>query len=203
MSEPSFRRNVENKKVMAVMDGQVHRFRESEIRRYAMEVRRERIIEGVLEPEDIGELTAIIFELLDEGVHPADVVKRLRKPAKVVEEIHAQWVRMRGIFVVNGAQAAELNALDWTGFGGPGDPAQSGETLVHRIRELHKAHEYDARGCVRCKAARPAVCAACYRLHPEEIKARTRRYVEEAKTERAHYAGMRAPGRASQKSAAE
>lgn len=194
VSESTFRRRIENVKIMAIVEGNVHRFRESEVRRYAMEVRRAEVLEGGGDPdEELGELTAVIFELLDEGVHPADVVKRLRRPAKVVEEIHGQWVRMRGIVYVDGEQIAKIRALDWTGSRMP--EIRDGAGFVTQIQNLHGAYEHDAKNCERCHAARAKVCVGCYRLRAEEIKAQTRRYAEDAKTERAHYGTVRAPRR--------
>ncbi len=47
-----------------------------------------------------GELAADVFTLLDEGVHPVEGVKRMRRLPSVVESLHAQWSRMKGHLLI-------------------------------------------------------------------------------------------------------
>jgi len=119
-------------------------------------------------------------------------VKRLEKPAPEIEELHSQWARMRGTVVLNGEQIEKLRSLDWTGSKAP--PIESGEKLVRFIQDLNNAYYVDARSCEACRATRARLCAACARIQVERIKAETRRYAEDAKTQRAHYGFMREPG---------
>jgi hypothetical protein len=199
----TFRRRVQNVELAPVMiDGKTF-FREVEVVEFAIRCRRERYVEGTgAIPDDLGKLTALVFDLFDQGVAPVEVVKRLEKPAPVIEELHAQWARMRGTVLINGEQIQKLRSLDWT----DREPMQitNADRLVRFIQNLHVVYGVDAVNCERCHAARARVCASCYRLQIERIKAETRRYAEEAKTERAHSAFMRAPlpgegGRASSK----
>lgn len=96
---------------------------------------------------------------------------------------------------MDGDQAAKINALDWTIWKGspPSLPIRTGEMLVSHIQNLHVVYECDAQNCARCHKARAAVCEACFKMQPELIKERTRRFAQEARSERAHYAFMRAP----------
>ncbi len=192
MPVTTFRRRVQGVEVEAVVVDGKYFFREVEIVELAVRYRRERYVEGGnIVPDDLGKLTAIVFDLFDQGVTPVDVVKRLEKPATVVEELHAQWVRMRGMVVLDGDQIRRLRSLDWT----DREPMQlpNSDKLVRFIENLHVAHEVEALNCERCHAARARVCANCHRLQPERIKAEARRYAEDAKMARAHYDFMRAP----------
>src|SRR5208283_4900868 len=118
----------------------------------------------------------------DQGIAPADIVKRLEKPAPEIEELHAQWARMRGMVVLHGQQVEKLRSLDWTGSKAP--PIESGEKLVRFIQDLNYVYDGDAKNCEGCHATRARICAACARIQVERIKAETRRYAEDAKTDR-------------------
>jgi hypothetical protein len=203
VSVTTFRRRYEDIVVAPVMQKGVHLFREVKIREIAIRERRERFLTGDAPADpDKGKLTAVVFELLDQGVTPIDIVKRLERPGPEIEELHAQWARMRGTVVLTGEQIEKLRSLDWTGSKPP--PIESGARLVHFIQDLSVMHDMEARNCAVCHATRAQLCAACARIQVERIRAETRRqaeearadircYVEDAKTERAHSAAKRRP----------
>jgi hypothetical protein len=108
------------------------------------------------------------------GVTATDIVKRLAKPAPLIEEIVSQWAPLRGIVFLNGGEIAKLRSFDWTGCEAP--EIRSGERLVMFIRNLHEAYEVDAVNCQECHTARARLCPACAQIQVERIKAETRRY---------------------------
>jgi len=203
ISPTTFRRRYEDIVVAPIMENGVHRFLEVTIREIAIRERRERLLAGdVAMDVDRGKLTAVVFDLLDQGVGPIEIVKRLERPAPEIEELHAQWARMRGTVVLSGDQVEKLRSLDWTGSKAP--PIESGEKLVRFIQDLNTVYGVDAKNCEGCHATRARICVACARIQVERIKAenrrqaeeeraQTRRYVEDAKTQRAHFAAIRGP----------
>ena len=48
-----------------------------------------------------GDVAADAFELFDGQVHPVDVVKQLRVAPDLVESVHRQWARLRGLLVLS------------------------------------------------------------------------------------------------------
>lgn len=98
---------------------------------------------------------------------------------------------MRGTVVLNGEQVEKLRTLDWTGPKTP--PIETGEKLVRFIQDLNTVYGVDAMSCEGCHATRARICVACARIQVERIKAETRRYAEDAKTERAQYGAARTP----------
>jgi hypothetical protein len=203
MSPTTFRRRIENVELVPIIQNGVHLYPEVTVTEFAVRYRRERFLEGDAPiVEDRGKLTAIVFDLLDQAVAPVDVVKRLERPGPEIEELHAQWARMRGMVVLNGEQIEKLRSLDWSGSKAP--PIDSGEKLVRFIQDLNTVHGIDAQNCEACRAVRARICVACARIQVERIKAETRRqaeeskahtrrYAEDAKTERARLAAAREP----------
>jgi len=58
-----------------------------------------------------GDIAADAFRLLDEGLHPVDVVKRLRLEPDLVEALHLNWSRMRGQLVLSADGITSLHRL--------------------------------------------------------------------------------------------
>jgi hypothetical protein len=47
-----------------------------------------------------GDVAADAFTLFDQQVHPVEVIKRLRLAPDLVESLHHQWARLRGLLVL-------------------------------------------------------------------------------------------------------
>ena len=76
----------------------VHRFAVE-----AVEEVRDRIVtrrRSLRTDRDAGDLAAEIFAALDDGVEPADIVKRLRVEPTRVLNLQAQWAHMRGVITI-------------------------------------------------------------------------------------------------------
>lgn len=128
----------------------VHRFRESHVRELVMQR------ETAPSPERYdGAMAAQVFELLDQGVHPVDVVKQLALDPRAVEAIHEQWASMRGAFVVTGEVARRIEAIPWI-FGMR--PMRTGKDLLFNLEAV------DSRICERCHDAVATLCAQCVRV---------------------------------------
>jgi hypothetical protein len=84
----------------------VHLFEESELKAVMVTVRHRQAISSM--GPSAGDVAADVFTLLDEPMHPADIVKRLRLAPDVVTALHEQWTRMHQAFVVIKEEAEEL-----------------------------------------------------------------------------------------------
>jgi len=84
----------------------VHLFEESELKTVMVTVRHRQAISSM--GPSAGDVAAEVFALLDEQMHPADLVKRLRLAPDVVMALHEQWTRMHEAFVVTKDEAEEL-----------------------------------------------------------------------------------------------
>lgn len=147
----------------------VHRFRESHIRELVMHR------ETAPAPERYdGVMAAHVFELLDQGVHPVDIVKRLALDPRSVQAIHEQWASMRAAFVVTGEIARKIESIPWIlGM----RPIRTGKDLWFNLQTV------DPRVCARCKDAIATLCAQCVRamkdVEVNERVAATRKRREE------------------------
>jgi hypothetical protein len=84
----------------------VHLFEESELKAVMVTVRHRQAISSM--GPSAGDVAAEVFTLLDERMHPADIVKRLRLAPDIVTALHEQWTRMHEAFVVTRDEAEEL-----------------------------------------------------------------------------------------------
>src|ERR1700690_2062562 len=64
----------------------VHRFAESELRAVMVTVRHRQAVASM--GPSAGDTAAEVFTLLDEHLHPAEIVKRLRLPPDIVMALH-------------------------------------------------------------------------------------------------------------------
>jgi hypothetical protein len=87
----------------------VHLFDEAELRSVSVTIRHSRAVASI--GPGSGDVAAHVFALLDEGVHPVEIVKNLRLPPDVVMALQDQWARMREGFVVSHEQASDLALL--------------------------------------------------------------------------------------------
>lgn len=135
----------------------VHMFDESEVRSVMVTVRRRQSVHAL--GASIGDVAADVFELLDAGEHPVDIVKRLRVAPEAVVGLHEQWVTMRGGFAVSAGQAGELVRLARSR-----SPLTSGAGLVEQFRRridgLTHMRTGSAKCCV-CGDHTASICEAC------------------------------------------
>lgn len=99
-----------------------------------------------------GATAARVFALLDDGVHPVDVVKQTQLDPRAVTALHKEWVRMRGGFIVSAEHVRDLEELNWIeGI----FPISDAAVLLENLRAS------GPRPCIRCKRREPAICAPC------------------------------------------
>lgn len=100
-------RRREGELIRPVVDANgIHRFAESELKAVMVTVRHRQAISSM--GPSAGDVAADVFTLLDDGHHPAEIVKQLRLPPDVVVALHDQWARMHEAFVVNKEDADEI-----------------------------------------------------------------------------------------------
>ncbi len=153
MSERTFRRNVEGAELQPQLDARgYHRFPEADVLALAAKLAND---VGAFPPGDVG---ASVFDLLEKGVAPVEIVTRLRISPSSVEALHLQWARMRGALVVSGDALRTLVQLVSPG----GSPLASGDALALHVKStLARASHPPAVSCQKC-ARRPAlVCEPC------------------------------------------
>lgn len=127
----------------------VHLFDETELR--AVVVRHSRGVRA--DPGIDGEIAAEVFDRLDRGIHPVDIVKEIRLEPSRVEQLQSQWARMRDGFVVTSEERQELESLPLNG----AFPIASAATLVANIRESL------GQNCADCEERAAAICLRCAR----------------------------------------
>jgi hypothetical protein len=132
-----------------VGDDGVHRFREEHVREIVE--RRVQSTPAAVDAYD-GATAATVYALFDEGLNPAEVVKRTGLHPHAVTAVHDQWARMRGGFVVDRKIACELSSLDGLV---TGEPIRDGTELLRRLRRRPPLE------CVECSDTIASLCARC------------------------------------------
>jgi hypothetical protein len=97
-----------------------------------------------------------VFELLDEGLHPVDAVKRLRIQPELVETLHQHWCRLRGLVVLSTAATIELHDLLFDGTSPR--PTTAAELLALAQSWVIEESQHH---CKQCRAEPAAFCRAC------------------------------------------
>ncbi len=148
LSKTTFRRNVEGSALKPEVgpDG-VHRFREEHVRELVFQ----RTPAAAPDAYD-GAMASSVFALLDEGVHPVDIVKRLALDPRAVEALHRQWASMRDTFVVTGEVARQIEQVPWLG---GSRPIRDGQRLLDSLTYA------DPQFCARCQDEVATLCAKC------------------------------------------
>ena len=146
-------RRMEGEKLEPVLGPKnVHLFHEEQVQALVMTRRT-----SVGDTQAIGDVAANAFQLFDENVHPVDVIKQLRIAPNVIDSLHQQWARLRGLLVVSPDMTEAISNMLRDGQAGP-LPKTDAELL-----DLAKAWVYDAspRTCVQCKHEVADFCRAC------------------------------------------
>lgn len=133
----------------------VHLFDEAHVRSVSVTLRGREAL-GALERS--GDTAAEVFTLLDEGVHPVDIVKRLRHSPDIVTALRGQWARMRGGFVVTADEAAELGRLARSGKLASATAAIA--ALHGRVTALQQMRQGSAT-CAMCGDRTASICEPC------------------------------------------
>ena len=135
--------------------GGVHLFDEAEVRSTQVTIRRRQAV-GSIGPA-LGETAAEVFTLLDEKVHPIEIVKRLKLAPDVVESLQEQWTHLKGGFVVYEQEAQDL-AIHSRGV-----RAKSGHELAEqinaRLQSLLRRHNSPT--CRICGESAACYCEKC------------------------------------------
>jgi DNA-binding transcriptional MerR regulator len=118
-----------------------------------------------------GPTAAEVFTLLDEGVPPVDVVKRLKIDPRALSALLHEWARLRGGFVVTFEDRERIENR----FSNQ-RPIPNADALFDLLGEA------DPYGCVQCSNAAPKLCATCAKAMNER-EARQRAAAEKAKRE--------------------
>jgi hypothetical protein len=112
---------------------------------------------SVRETQPTDEVAADVFTLFDEHVHPVDVIKQLRLAPKLVESLHQQWTRMRGMLVLSHQTTAAICEMLRDG-----EPAALPERDAELLELTKKwVHESSPHTCVQCKGDNAEFCRAC------------------------------------------
>jgi hypothetical protein len=102
-----------------------------------------------------GELAAKIFDRLDRGIHPVEIVKELRVHPDIVEGFVVRWERMRKTILLTGTDATALAKVLRCEVGGARELVSAIEALAGRARLR----------CEQCEGSRPTVCGKCVTGH--------------------------------------
>jgi len=104
-----------------------------------------------------GELAAETFELFDAGVHPVDVVKKLRVDPDLIESLHQRWARLRAMLVLSEIGVQSL-CLMLSEDESPAAPKSESELLGVATKWVH---EMSLRQCTQCTKSSAAFCRQC------------------------------------------
>lgn len=146
-------------------------FRREEVERFALESKEQKLETTISKTirrktDNSGEVAAFVFEMLDEGRSPVEIVKMTKLEPKRVEEIKHQWSSMKEVIVIDGTikRALEFffrNTLPLPNFKG----IDSGRVLLESVRQLEAKYlsveDYKKR--IACKA-----CVNRYEINPKE-----------------------------------
>ncbi len=133
----------------------VHRFAESEVRSVMVTVRHRQTMTAM--GPNAGEVAAEVFTLLDEAVHPVDIVKQLKIAPDAITSLHQQWAQMRGGFAVNRDEAKELAYLARSQV--PTNARDAVAQLTARAERLLRLNGTSA--CRFCGEKTACVCEGC------------------------------------------
>ena len=136
-----------------------HRFAESELRAVMVTVRHRQAVASM--GPNAGDVAAEVFTLLDEQLHPAEIVKRLRLPPDVVMALHEQWAHMHEAFLVTKEEAVEIarHVGVWRATSGPQAVAQI-KARVETLLRLNASPQ-----CKRCGDRSACICEPCVLAH--------------------------------------
>jgi hypothetical protein len=146
-------RRYENVVAPVVGSDGVHRFTEDAVASLRSVIKRGEPTTGEVD----GATAAEAFTMFDDGVHPVDVVKRLRVAPRVVINLRDTWAEMRGSLVMVAEQVAQLAVM--TGAEG----LETSDAVVEKVQALLARYE-NAGVCSSCKCERErGLCRACAR----------------------------------------
>ena len=106
-----------------------------------------------------GELAADAFELFDAGVHPVDVVKKLRVEPAMIESLHQRWTAWRGMLVLSSLGALQLHEML---FDDGSAPQAKTEFELLALAQTWIV-ETSIRHCEQCRSESAAFCRRCAR----------------------------------------
>lgn len=104
-----------------------------------------------------GELAAETFELFDAGVHPVDVVKKLRVDPDLIESLHQRWARLRAMLVLStsGVQSLCLSLSEAEVIAAPKSESELLGLVTKWVQEM------SLRECTQCNKNPAAFCREC------------------------------------------
>lgn len=140
----------------------VHMFEEAELRSVMVTVRRRQSIQAF--GASSGDVAADVFEMLDLGEHPVEIVKRLRIAPDVVAGLLEQWAAMRGGFIVSATQALELARM-----ARERTPPGNASTALAQIRERLVALTQMRSGSAKCSVCGDNTASLCESCIPATI----------------------------------
>jgi hypothetical protein len=149
-------RRMEGEQLMPVVGSKnVRLFHEEQIRSLVVTRRAE-----FASTQPSGELAADALELFDAGVHPVDVVKKLRVEPAMIESLHQRWTAWRGMLVLSSAGALQLH--DMLSDDGPAPQAKTENELLALAQTW--IAETSIRHCEQCRSESAAFCRKCARV---------------------------------------
>jgi DNA-binding transcriptional MerR regulator len=104
-----------------------------------------------------GDTAADAFELFDKDVHPVEVVKQLRVPPDLIESLHQQWARLRGLMVLSHDTTLKIQALLCDGEDTPFPKNEA--TLLELTKKW--VRDSSVRVCVQCTLEAAEFCRPC------------------------------------------
>jgi hypothetical protein len=149
-------RRMEGEQLMPVVGPKnVRLFHEEQIRSLVVTRRAE-----VASTHPSGDLAADAFELFDAGLHPVDVVKKLRVEPSLIESLHQRWSAWRGMLVLSTAGASQLHEL--LSDDGSAPPAKTETELLALARTW--IVETSIRHCEQCRSESASFCRRCAKV---------------------------------------
>jgi hypothetical protein len=149
-------RRMEGEQLMPVVGPKnVRLFHEEQIRSLVVTRRAE-----FASTQPSGELAADAFELFDAGVHPVDVVKKLRVEPAMIESLHQRWTAWRGMLVLSSVGALQLREM----FFDDGSAPQAKTEIELLALAQTWIVETSIRHCEQCRSESAAFCRRCARV---------------------------------------
>jgi hypothetical protein len=134
----------------------VHLFDEAEVRAVMVTVRGRAALAAL--GTSAGDTAADVFTLLDDNVHPVEIVKRLRLTPDTVSTLHERWATMRGGFPVSPTEAAELGRIARARV--PKTAAVAIAQIRVRVAALTRMRQGSAT-CHACGDKTASICETC------------------------------------------